>query len=33
LHMLGNPLYHRLAILTGFRSEKLSLVIEDMLQI
>ena len=32
-HILGNPALHRLAILVGFRSEKLSKVIEDMLQI
>jgi hypothetical protein len=33
MHILGNPVLHRLAILIGFRSEKLSHVIEDMLQI
>jgi len=33
LHILGNPVLHRLAILMGFRCEKLSLVIEDMLQV
>lgn len=33
MHILGNPVLHRLAILVGFKSEKLSHVIEDMLQI
>lgn len=32
-HILGNPVLHRFAIWIGFRSEKLSKVIEDMLQI